>query len=418
MNAFSRSVRSCDCAARLADWPKQGLPPIRLVSSQVFTTLCFVAGIVIPPSAVFGQGWDTARGTEYESAVISDGGIPAMHVPTPADTEGFASVDGTWAGDPEVASGYPTAVFSGTCEHCGQAGGCRCPKWTGQVDALFLWMGNIPSRTLFIDQKTRQPVFNANEAQTEVAVAPLYAILYHPDPCRAIEVNYFQVQSFPGDAALATTTGQYEIYDIAGIPPFEPINGATLTTSAQIKSFETNIRFSEGGPLRWLAGFRWVQWNQTMRIDDTFTDGLGQPGSDTILVDTGNNLYCAQLGCDAMLWNRSEGFQVNGLAKAGVFGNTQAFQRTSVASTTPGVDGNVASVADQTAFFGEVGVNASMALTKWLWWRAGYSLFWLSGVATPADQLGLTDIGSLTTSIDTEGSVLLHGVTTGLEARW
>ena len=101
-----------------------------------------------------------------------------------------------------------------------------------------------------------------------------------------------------------------------------------------------------------------------------------------------------------------------------MFGNTQAFQRTSVASTTPGVDGNVASVADQTAFFGEVGVNASMALTKWLWWRAGYSLFWLSGVATPADQLGLTDIGSLTTSIDTEGSVLLHGVTTGLEARW
>ena len=101
-----------------------------------------------------------------------------------------------------------------------------------------------------------------------------------------------------------------------------------------------------------------------------------------------------------------------------MFGNTQAFQRTSVASTTPGVDGNVASVADQTAFFGDVGVNASMALTKWLWWRAGYSLFWLSCVATPADQLGLTDIGSLTTSIDTEGSVLLHGVTTGLEARW
>ena len=41
-----------------------------------------------------------------------------------------------------------------------------------------------------------------------------------------------------------------------------------------------------------------------MRIDDTFTDGLGQPGSDTILVDTGNNLYGAQLCCDAMLWNR------------------------------------------------------------------------------------------------------------------
>lgn len=37
---------------------------------------------------------------------------------------------------------------------------------------------------------------------------------------------------------------------------------------------------------------------------------------------------------------------------------------------------------------------------------------------TPADQCGLTDIGTLTFSIDIKESVLLHGVTTGLEARW
>lgn len=294
----------------------------------------------------------------------------------------------------------------------------RCPTWTGQVDALFLWMGNIPSRTLFIDKVTRQPVFDADEAQTEAAIAPRYALLFSPNQCRALEVNYFQVQSFPGDAALPSAASQYEIYDIAGIPPFEPINDATLTTSAQIKSLEGNLRFSEGGPIRWLVGFRWVQWNQTMRIDDTFTDILGRPGQDSILVNTGNNLYGGQLGCDAMLWNRDEGFQVNGVAKAGVFGNAQAFQRTNVSSTTPGVSGDVASVADQTAFFGELGVNASMAVTNWLSWRVGYTFFWLSGVATPANQLALTDIGSLTTSIDTEGSVLLHGVTTGLEARW
>jgi len=57
-------------------------------------------------------------------------------------------------------------------------------------------------------------------------------------------------------------------------------------------------------------------------------------------------------------------------------------------------------------------------LTDWLSWRAGYSLLWLSGVATSADQLSRTTFTPPTATINTHGSVLLHGVTTGLEARW
>ena len=379
---------------------------------------CLAIVVVLFPAAglASGQGWDSGL-EEYASAIVGD---PQGSDGDAGGINGGDQVlgDGIWVEGVEQSRTGEKDAFPTPYGQAVRSIGTSCPTWTGQVDALFLWMGNIPSRTLFIDQGTRQPVFDANEAQTEVAVAPRYAILFHPDACRAVEVNYFQVQSFSGDAALAPSASQYEIYDIAGIPPFEPIESATLATSAQIKSLEVNYRISEGGPLRWLAGFRWVQWNQSMLIEDRFTDALGLPGQDSILVDTGNNLYGAQLGCDAMLWNRNQGFQMNGIAKAGVFGNAEAFQRTSVTSSTPGVSGNLASVADQTAFFGEVGVNASMQLTNWLWWRAGYSLFWLSGVATPADQLGLTDIGSLTSSINTEGSVLLHGVTTGLEARW
>jgi hypothetical protein len=65
-------------------------------------------------------------------------------------------------------------------------------------------------------------------------------------------------------------------------------------------------------------------------------------------------------------------------------------------------------------------VNASLRITDWLSWRAGYSLFWLSCVATPSDQLSVTNVAvdPPIASIDTNGSVLLQGVTTGLEARW
>jgi hypothetical protein len=77
----------------------------------------------------------------------------------------------------------------------------------------------------------------------------------------------------------------------------------------------------------------------------------------------------------------------------------------------------------QASFFGEVGANATVELTNWLSWRVGYTLFWLSGVATPANQLSVVtlDPGTGTTvanGINTSGSVLLHGVTTGVEARW
>ena len=422
-------MNACSQSAACSDFTQSGCRRIgaRATGKTSGRVVALAVGGLLAAACLFtspaaAQGWADYGEGSFDTAVAADEAFSA--------SESFSA-----AGDGAVVVGEPTphgdwlpgeqpvfpetyGEYPGACQHCGPLGPCRCPKWIGQVDALFLWMGNIPSRTLFIDQATREPVFDANQAQTEVAVAPRYAILYQPDRCRALEINYFQVQSFFGDATLPTSAGQYEIFEIAGIPPFEPINSATVQTSAQIKSFEGNLRMSQGGPLRWLAGFRWVQWNQTMRIDDTFTDTFGNPGTDSVLVNTGNNLYGAQLGCDAMLWNRDEGFQVNGLAKAGVFGNAQAFQRTSVTSTTPGVTGELASVADQTAFFGEVGVNASMAITNWLWWRAGYTLFWISGVATPADQLGLTDIGSSTSSIDTEGSVLLHGVTTGLEARW
>ena len=63
-------------------------------------------------------------------------------------------------------------------------------------------------------------------------------------------------------------------------------------------------------------------------------------------------------------------------------------------------------------------MNATIPIRQWLVWRVGYSLFWLSGVATAAEQLSVVDAELGTAGIDTNGSVLLQGVTTGVEARW
>jgi hypothetical protein len=72
----------------------------------------------------------------------------------------------------------------------------------------------------------------------------------------------------------------------------------------------------------------------------------------------------------------------------------------------------------RTAFFGELGLNATLAVTEWLAWRVGYSLFWQGGVAVPANQLNLVDPSISAAGINTSGSVFLHGVSTGIETRW
>jgi hypothetical protein len=202
---------------------------------------------------------------------------------------------------------------------------------------------------------------------------------------------------------------------------------ASVLTSGTISSAELNWRRRTCSPVTWLAGFRWVEWNQGMFVQDRFVfdPPAKPPGSSNLDVATGNNLYGGQVGMDLCLWNRPTSLlQVNALGKAGVFYNHASYQRTvrnfMQEGSVPTQLGPATATADQTSFVGELGVNASLRLTNWLSWRAGYTLFWLSGVATPADQLSGTNIAQNppTATIDTNGSVLLHGVTTGLEARW
>ena len=326
-------------------------------------------------------------------------------------------------------------VYQPTETAAGGIGGCQsgcCPKWTFQADALFLWQNNIASRPLFIDNTTQATVLDANDIRPTVGIGPRLALLRHFDTCNAFEANYFLVQSLVGDASLPLTSPPaYEQADINGFI-YNDIDSATVTTDSQIQSLELNWRRRKGFAT-FLAGFRYVEWLSDMQINDTFTTtpvvAPSFSGTDSFLTETGNELYGGQIGCDLTLWNQGHSIRVNGLGKAGLFYN-QAFQRTTIATDAPPgspgftpINATETQSVQQASFFGEVGANATMDLTSWLSWRIGYSLFWLSGVATPENQLSVVtlDPGTGTTDangINTSGSVLLHGVTTGVEARW
>ena len=335
-----------------------------------------------------------------------------------------------------VASDEPVSLVSwlssyasGGHGHGGTADACPdvcltdtcCPKWEAQVDALFLWQGNIPSRPLYVGTATGVTALDANQLYAPAAIAPRYALTYHRDDCRAIEVNYFQVWGFNAQQAVGPQIdgageGVFTASNLVG-PDYDRVASARATSSANIQSLEVNLRRTDGGMIEWISGFRWLEWGQNLNITDNTVEAGVSSGDDLVDINTLNSLYGWQLGGDMMLWNAGRWLRVNGIAKAGVYYNHQASQNTFYTDYFD-PDVNVASANDTVSFVGETGINASLALTNWLSWRAGYTCFWLGGVATPARQLGLTSIDTNTTSINTNGSVFLHGVNTGLEARW
>ena len=384
--------------------------------------------------------------TANDSVLVPSADPEALPVQQPAAGPG-GDVE-TWTSGQawEVANGTTCLDGSGVgcegenaCGACGGAGcgryshvaglfqrlcGDACPRWVVQIDALMLWPANIASRPLLnsydpVTDVVGPTALNANQAQPPMSAGPRVGLIYNFNQCHAIEGNYFQVRPFTGQAT--SRPGFIVENNLAGntfpIDTDTVFDSATIFTRAGIQSAELNWRKRECWcPITWLAGFRWVEWDQQLHVDEV---AAGSAFTSLFRTDTINNLYGGQLGMDLGLWTGST-FNVNGIGKAGAFLNHAA--QASKYQDSLGSFESVRAQADGIAFFGELGVNGNLQLTNWLAWRLGYSLFWLSGVAVPANQLAVTNLNLAnppsTARLDTNGSVLLHGATTGLEARW
>jgi len=355
-------------------------------------------------------------------AQLADGVTISDLQPSPIVAESGA-VDGETSETPHDESSWFSGLPGGEwAAGAGSAfvGDRLWPLWWAQVDALMLWQGNIPSLPL-VETLGGGTALDANDAQTEMGSGVRAGLVRRLGDCYSLEGTYLYAGSFDGFAQLPATGDVYRVVDVGNLPAFGDISSATLTTSALFRSAEFNVRRWNGGSINWIAGFRWVEWDERMNLDYTFENP--EPyGSGNISSLTGNNLYGGQVGGDLRLWNTGGPVRVNGVAKAGVYYNHAAYQR-SAASVTPAVGaveqiGAVNTSRDAISFMGETGFNASISITRWLAWRAGYSVYWLSGVATAQQQLNASDFATSTGKVNTAGSVLLHGVTTGLEARW
>lgn len=177
--------------------------------------------------------------------------------------------------------------------------------------------------------------------------------------------------------------------------------------------------------VEWLVGFRYLNLAERLNI---YAERDQQTGGGTVEVEfpgvydirTSNNLFGPQIGARARRWGTKWGWEAAG--KAGIFGNA-AHQEQSVIDypdfpesfplrpETSAADGQV-------AFVGELNLTAIYRLSDVWNLRAGYNLIWIAGVALAPDQLDFSGTLPAGEQLSSNGSVFLHGVSCGMEARW
>jgi len=297
------------------------------------------------------------------------------------------------------------------------------PLWSGRTEGLLLWRSNPQSVPLFqpIDGLAGLGGLNAADFTSGMAAGPRFTLFRHTPDLGAIELNFLRVQSFTSTASLPQTQGGYleTPHGIFCCPSEIPVDSVEGQFSSALQSFELNRRFPTEGRWQWLTGFRWVQWNEEIGLAsgyarNQFTDTYGS--------QTFNDLYGWQVGADSILWGLGGPLRIEGLGKAGIYYN-QSAQRstTTVGATLPPTSLSVATDVARAAFVGELGVTGVYDITRWLSLRAGYTIFWLGGLATAANQLDaqvLCPGQPILGATDTGGSVFVQGLTLGLEGRW
>ena len=279
---------------------------------------------------------------------------------------------------------------------------CWCPLWTVRGEALFWGRTGGAGAPLV----AAPVIVNSNDFDLGVAVGPRVTAIRHGamGTCWDVEGSYFGIEDW-SDTILLADIDTYLTTPATNIVGAVP---GTLIYDSSLKSAEVNLRRAYSPWITWLVGFRWIE------VDENLNADFGGAASHNVAVN--NTLFGGQLGLDATLWDNGANLSMNGVGKAGIFGN-DADQLT----TTAGIGGAlplIAASSGQASFVGEIGLNARYRWTDRLTVIGGYNVLWITGVALAPDQLATTNIATGVATVSANGTLFYHGANAGLEYVW
>jgi hypothetical protein len=425
----------------------------RMTVRSVLSTLSFKASVcltVLAGSGTFAQG---------ETFIVEQDQGVTVEVPSVLDRDAMLQ-PGIPVDDPHseiTAAGPPCSDVqcNGQCRHC-QAKGRGHRPWfneacnepgliqklvarheasdmclVGRADALILWRNAPGSRPLYTFNPASEGVaLDADDLESPAAAGGRLS-LFRRNACgESVEMSYLYGGQFFSSQGLDLNPQGYLTAPpgLDGIdssePPLRFLDEASGRLTGSIQSAELNRRWMLGPSSQFLVGFRWLQWYETLALADSYGIDTINAGRDLYDTSAINNLWGGQIGIDSTVLQLRHGFRVEGLVKAGAYANN-AGQTSRYANVFQGGSySNSVSVDESPAsasFVGEVGLTGVLPLGPNWDFRFGYLGLWVTGLAQPAGQLSGQSLalGEPTEgSLNTDGTVIIQGLTLGLEGRW
>lgn len=300
-----------------------------------------------------------------------------------------------------------TSSDESCCDEDAQPAFCDYgPRWTATLDATFLQRRRPAATELMVNTEVPAQNLNASDFDFGCNAGLDVFVARHFNDTVGLEVRYFGVDAWNETAGVATTVG--DPLRINTVYPLLTAAGDAIEARyrSELNNVEINARVPLCEWLTMLGGFRYLD------LDERFDAAL--PGAEVPFhyeAATRNRLYGAQMGGQALLWNGGGPLSVEGIGKAGIYGNPavqDSVFRTGVVAL-PAHDRE-----SHTAFIGEVGLSACYCLTERLSVRGGYRLLWVDGVALATDQVAESDF-LFDRGIDASGDAFYHGAFVGLQ---
>lgn len=340
-------------------------------------------------------------------------------------------------GEPELIEEYPSddqACIEELRECCG------CPGWHRYVvfDALFLQRSNQTGNRPVILNLDNQTL--ATTADLDPTIGTGFRVFYGElfTERDGWEIGYLGLWGMFGNAAATGPDNLRTPEPLAfAINNFGDAHNARATYLSSLNMAEVNVfRYAAREQCREvcgrdecgrrcrrcvrscnyltaLAGFVWAGLDERAGLDMIC---CAENETASYNVRTNTNYFGGQIGMQGRReWNR---WAVEGWWKTALCG-VSAYQASDPIVGTLSGSRDAQSARDGgVGFIGNLNASLIYRITDIWGLRCGYNMIWLTNAALAPSQWDFSDTASSGSGIDNNGTVFLHGVNLGLEARW
>jgi hypothetical protein len=308
-------------------------------------------------------------------------------------------------GDPAgTQPGYATAGGDDS------AGSAECAtRLTVMSGAVFLHRSLAPHEPLVQEFSIPPtPLLDAHDLGLQWAAGTRIEALLSLDERWAAELVYLGISDW-GATQSFTGSPDLPLY-VPGLSQAFIFQDATARYLSDLYSGELNLRDKFSRHITLLAGFRYLSLRDKIVLSGESTVFPNQ-GTAMMAAQTMNNLYGFQIGADVTVPQFIDRLSINGIVKAGIYGNdvdlTQTMTGTGVFS-----DSFFSASRGQASFVGEVALRPSYSLNGHFSVFGGYDALWLEAVALAPPHLPPTS------AIHASRTAFYNGATIGLETKW